>query len=91
MSIENRKGMVSISKDALVYNPKISYLKSVFSNFFPVGSESEMNHQFYDGVRFYGYSPFFRELESGEKIPRYEMNFRMDGEEVVFTGVKEIL
>jgi len=68
---KRRRGRVMIPQEALIQNPQESYLKALFSNFYPVLTEDHHNHNFRDQTVYYGFSPHFDIVEEGQAIPEY--------------------
>lgn len=68
-TLQNNRGVVVFSREFLTEYPTEELLKAVFSNFFPVETETKMNGI----IKMYGYSQHFKEISEGEVIPEYEI------------------
>lgn len=77
MSIQKRKGVLTLSS-VLLEQMQEAELRELFSNFFPVLVTPIRS----DVVEYRGLSPYFREIENGERIPQYDAVFERDSEGV---------
>ena len=81
--IKRKIGIVEFTNELLLSLGEED-LREIFSNFFPVN----IVHQCYNIVSYTGLSPFFREIESGEKIPTYDLVFERD--EIGLCKIKDV-
>lgn len=76
-NIKNRRGFIKFTRDLLIDNPpELQIMREVFSNFFPFATESEHLFYYNSSIKVYGYSPYFDELNEGDLIPEYQIEFK---------------
>ncbi|WP_405329544.1 hypothetical protein [Leeuwenhoekiella sp. LLG6367-2.1] len=88
--LEKRKGSITISQKFLFESGEAA-LKQVFSNFFPIAVESSHKYNFYDSVKYLGFSPHFEIVENGCITPEYEMKLHTENDgTVVFVSMEKL-
>lgn len=76
--LSKKRGFIVIDRDTLNKQPTEEFLKLIFSVFFPVAMENYHVYNMYDGLKMYGFSKHFRDVNEGEIIPEYEMILTFD-------------
>lgn len=89
-NIYDRKGILILSREMII-NANENLLRDIFSNFFPIATETSHRVNFYDSITYYGLSPHFEKVKDGCTIPRYKMELiklNEDGEFVFNNMIK---
>ena len=89
-NLANKRGYVSFSRYSLTNNPQEDVLKEIFSNFFPIAIENDHTCDLYYGLKMFGYSKHFREINELEPCPKYEMQLITDENGVHFNKMIEL-
>jgi len=72
INLQKRRGKIVFSRESTINNPNEKFLKTIFSEFFPMFIDPLSIYDLYDNIKMVGYSKHFRELLEAEVIPEYE-------------------
>lgn len=88
-----RTGVIKIKRSAMFFMPpNQNALKALFENFYPYAIHPDHTFGIDSGMIYYGYSPHFKKMTEGEKLPIYEAYFRTDEDgSINFVRMQEVL
>lgn len=77
MNINKRRGYIKVDNTSELFNNSKA-MEALFSKFYPTAIVPEHDFGFNSVLKYFGYSPLFKEIDETEPTPKYDFIFKTE-------------